>query len=524
MKTIDFLRRRVALLATSLFLASCGGGLALFAGGVGTGGTGIGIVTGFGSLVVDGNLYSSATAEYWQGNEQEESAQVSSLSVALGQQVQMEIDDQGNPVTVQVEPALIGRASEISANSLKVNGVTVRVNGDASAGPVTYYAALTGQADLSDGMKVEVHGLYGSDAGGPYILATRIAQLPATATATRVTGVVTQLDPATGSFQIGGLAVHFDATTTRLPTGATLANGELVNVWSPAEPSGGQLNASVIRVRSLQGMTGKTVISGLVTGLSGRQFWVSGILVNADDPALPAVAEGDYVVVTGLPDQATGKLVASDIAHPAAAVVELRGNITEYVDAGNFLVRGVAVDAASASVTGGALANGAYVEVRGTVQGNAVRATTVTVHASTPENATVEFDGIVGARAGDTFTLTLPDGTAYNVTLAANVGYENGTASQLVNGVRVEVEATRTATGLLAYGIEFKNLSSPSEADVYETSGVAYDVTATSFAVNGLTIQINGVDATGLVNGAKVEVHFTYSGGQYWAQEIEVDD
>jgi len=36
------------------------------------------------------------------------------------------------------------------------------------------------------------------------------------------------------------------------------------------------------------------------------------------------------------------------------------------------------------------------------------------------------------------------------------VGYENGTAADLVDGASVEVQATQTASGLLVYAIEFE--------------------------------------------------------------------
>ena len=129
-------------------------------------------------------------------------------------------------------------------------------------------------------------------------------------------------------------------------------------------------------------------------------------------------------------------------------------------------------------------------------------------------NSTVESHGTVSGVTGSSFTLT-SGGVAYQATLADNVGYENGMASQLTSGARIEVEATQSTTGLTAYAIEFKNLDYPSDEQVFETGGIAYDVTATRFKVNDLTLEINGVDATGLVNGVEVEVHFIASGDSY---------
>jgi len=530
-KTIDTWRYLLVLLS-GMLLAACGPGTMTLSSGVGTGGTGIttGTVTGFGSLVIEGDSYNSATAEYLEGDDKDEAVPVSSLSVALGQQVQMLTDDQGNPTTVLVEPTLIGEASNVSESGMQVNGVTVRFNTNLSAGPRTYYAGLSGPNAVEPGMKVEVHGLYGVDVNGPYVQATRVAQLPATSTVTRITGVVTNLNPGAGTFQIGSTTILYNAATSLMPEGTTLANGQLVNIWSPVAPSGGQLTAAVIRVRSLLGIGGQAVVSGLVTDLGATQFNVSGIVVDASDPSLTAIVQslqqGDYVVVGGQADAGTGRLIAASIRTSTSLTteVELKGSITDYVSSDNFLVRGVAVDASSATIDGGPLANGAYIEVHGHIQGNVVHATSVEVHPITPDGATVEYDGIVSDLNGDSFVLTLQDGTSYNVTLADNVGYENGSASQLVNGARIEVEATQTTTGLIAYAIEFKDLELPSDEEVFETSGIAYDVTATSFRVNDLIIQINGVDVTGLVDGAEVEVHFISSGGLYLAQEISVED
>ena len=530
MKTIETWRWLLVLLS-GLLIAACGEGMTV-SGGVGTGGTGItmGTVTGFGSLVIEGDSYSSATAEYWEGDDVDEAVPASSLSVALGQQVQMLTDDQGNPTKVLVEPTLIGTASNVSDSGMKVNGVTVRVNTNVLAGPVTYYAGLSGMNTVELGMKVEVHGLYGRDASGPYVLATRIAQLPAASTVTRITGVVSNLNPGAGTFRIGSTTILYNAATSQLPEGITLADGQLVNVWSPDVPIGGQLTAAVIRVRSLQGISGQAVVSGLITDLGATQFKVSGIVIDASDPSLTTVVQslqqGDYVVVSGQADAGTGKLIAASIRTTSSlsTEVELKGTVTDFVNSTSFLVRGVAVDASSATIDGGPLANGAYVEIHGHIQGNVVAATSVEVHATTPEDATVEYDGIVSALVGSSFVLTLSDGTAYNVTLSDNVGYENSTASQLVNGARIEVEATRTTTGLIAYAIEFKDLEASSDEEVYETSGIAYDITATSFRVNDLTIQINGVDVTGLDAGVEIEVHFISSGGLYLALEISVED
>ena len=541
----------------SLALASCGGGGTFASGGVGTGGTGIssGTVTGFGSVVVDGTAYSSATPQYFNGNDQEDAALAPSTAVQLGDQLRVQLDAQGNPSTVIIEPDLIGAVAGLnnrpaaSANGFTVNGVGVRVNNNPAAGPVTYYSGLAGYGDLSSGMQVEVHGAYGIDAGGgTYIQATLIEQLPSSNPVTRITGVVSNLDSTADTFQIGNTSVQFSASTALVPSGASLANGQLVNVWSnvPANANGA-IVAGAIRIRTLQGLSGSAQIGGLVSMLAGNHFQVSGVPIDASAPglasALLALADGEYVVVQGQVDPTTGVVKASSIRPYSVqpAQVELRGTITAYVSPSNFLVRGVPVNASPASfspsgTTTASLGNGVFVDIVGSIgsgPGNVVTASAVTVLSAPPDGGTVDYQGTVSNldAAHGTFTLTwqheggIP--ASSSVTLAPNVVYSNGTASQLTNGANVEIEATNTAGGLLAYSVSFRNTDQSSGSGTTETSGVVYNYAAgaSSFQINGLTITIpsNVSVPTGFGNGVKAEVSFTTSGGENVAQHIGID-
>lgn len=461
----------LAIFLLALSLNSCGGSSSTVAGGVGTGGTGVtwGTVTGFGSLLIDGDIYNSATAQYLAGNDHEDEAPTSSMSVALGQQLRIQLDGQGNPTTVEIEPALIGIISTVDTvnGMLQVNGITVRVNTNTLAGPVTYFSGLSSLNSLNTGMTVEIHGLYGTDSlNQGYIQATRITTLPDTTTITRITGVVRNLNEGAGTFQIGTTTIRYDAATVCLPQGISLTNGQLAHIWSPNAVHAGQLNASTIKIRTLKGVSGTVVLSGLITARTNNQITVSGVTVDASDTNLATIMQslalGNYVVVSGQPTTTTGVLIANSIRALSlpAAEVELKGNITNYVNATNFRVRGVAVDTSSSTFTEGnptQLANGVYIKVKGHIQGNVVMAESVEITALTPIGDTVEYEGTVSAFSGDRFVLTLSNGDSLDVTLAKNIGFENGTAIQLVNGVRIEVEATNTSAGLVAYGISFKN-------------------------------------------------------------------
>ncbi|MGC9184159.1 MAG: DUF5666 domain-containing protein [Thiomonas sp.] len=544
-----------ALALLVALLASCGGGSTVATtGGVGTGGTGIstGTVTGFGSVVLDGTAYNSASPVYYAGTDQDVEAQTASTAVNLGDQLEIRLDAQGHPSKVVIDPDLIGAVTSLGVGSFTVNGVLVMVNSNAAAGPVTYYSGLNDFSSLQLGMQVEVHGAYGQTASGQgYLQATRIAQLPGSNPVTRLTGVVSHLDAAGGSFQIGTTLVQTSASTVVTPSGMQLANGQLVNVWSNTPPAAnGAIAAGAVSVRTLRGVSGPAQVGGLVAQLSGSRFQVGGIPVDASAASLASTVQGltngAYVVVQGQSDATTGILTATTVRSYAdqPAQVELRGTITGYVSASNFLVRGVPVDASAANVvfsggTAASLRNGVYVDVVGQVangNGNLVTASSVNLLSRAPDGGTVDYQGTVGAvnLPGGTFTLTAQDDGAtqtLQVTLAPNAVFSNGTAAQLISGASVEIEATQTANGLLAYSVSFQGVtgaSSSSEgsaASVLETKGTLYNLTNTSFEVNALTIQINGVTPKGgtLVNGAKVEVSFIQSGGQNLAQQISLD-
>ena len=161
--------------------------------------------------------------------------------------------------------------------------------------------------------------------------------------------------------------------------------------------------------------------------------------------------------------------------------------------------------------------------VSGRIEANKVLAEVVEVSRSVPTGSTVEYTGTVSGLSGDTFVLTLRDGTTRAVTLAPNASFEDGAVDRLMDGATVEIEATSASSGLVAYSIEFRTLKS-AELDELETRGRAYDVSASRFSVNGWSSRSTDRDSRGLANGVEVEVHFVQSGSLYLATEISVED
>lgn len=540
-------------------LSACGGGgggsLLASGEGVGTGGTGItmGTVTGFGSVVIDGVAYNSASPQYFAQSSLSEAAAATPADVGLGAQVQIDLDAQGSPSSVLVAPELVGAVTAVDTNGFSVNSVRVQFNNQPSAGPRTYFTGLQGPAAVRNGMQVAVSGAYGQDsAGTPRVQATLVERLPDANTILRSSGTVSGLNSASQSFQLGAMTVHYSASTPVLPAGATLADGRFVKVWSKRalSHSGTTLEADTLRVHSLLGRTGPAQISGLVSLLGGNHFQVSGVTVDASASAvaasLAALVNGQYVTVHGQIDSASGSILASSIANAAVSSqqvpTEIQGSITGYTGVGAFFVRGVPVDASSAQFLNGAhasdLADGVYVDLIGTVgasnAGVVVANSLAVIGPQAPSGKTVEYRGTVRQFVSTSLPFVLVRSVSgvdvpESVTLAANVSYSNGSASQLANTAGIEIEATKTASGLSAYSVNFiGNGPGPSGGGLQPilVRGRVDSLSASTLQVAGLLIQRNGVSVQGgtLTSGARVEVWISASGGNYLAQSITVKD
>lgn len=545
--------RLIAWFLLCCALSSCGGGGGgLLAGGewVGTGGTGIsmGTVTGFGSMVIDGKSYNSASPLYYTQSSLSDAAPGLPSDVNLGSQVQMELDAQGNPSTVTIAPELVGAVSAADASGFSVNGVRVKFNNQASAGPLTYFSGLQGPASVSNGMQVAVSGAWGVDASGtPGVQATLVERLPDSNTVLRTSGVVSSLDSSARSFVLSGLTVSYSASTQLLPAQSALANGAFVKVWSNQSLTNGgtTLFAGIVRVRALVGRTGSVQLSGLVSQLSGSSFKISGVPINASASSLAAsvaaLARGQYVTVNGQITAATGTVVASAISSYASQPVrtEIHGTVTGYTGLRSFFVRGVPVDATSAQFVNGdsaaALVDGVYVDLVGAVgvsSSNVVVASTLAiVGQQAPTGKSVVYRGLVRQFVASDQPFVLARNVngvelLQGVTLASNVSYSNGTASQLANNVGIELEATQNANGLSGYSVNFIGSGpgpGPGGVQPVLVRGRLDGFTATTLQVAGLLIQRNGVSPQGVLgNGVPVEVWVSVQGGSLLAQSITV--
>ncbi|VAY88917.1 conserved hypothetical protein [mine drainage metagenome] len=532
-------------------LSSCGGGTQL-AGGVGTGGTGVvtGTVTGFGSLVMDGIAYNSATPRYDAESTTQPSVSVTAMKVPLGGQLNIQTDTQGNPTSVWINPALVGVVTSVNPTSgtLVVNGMEVVVNSTTSSLPNTFFIGYAGMGAIQLNDMVQVHGVPGtSSSGTPFVQATLIKLMPSNLPITRVSGALTQWNPSQHTFTVNGISFSFNASTQffspfsnqTLGTGA-LKNGQWVNIWSQTPSGTTPLVAGSVQVSTLlPGMNGNITLSGLVSAVQGNQFQVDGVLVNGIHQG--GVTAGQYVTLKGVIDSTTGEISVQTLNPYIQTPATLSGTISEFVSTGNFVIRGTPIitnsgtvltfaNGASASLS--ALQKNGYIAVQGTLQGNMVLASSITVYPGPPANEVVDYLGKVSQYnpSQGTFTLTPLSGSSQQVTLSTSASFGNGTVANLVNGALVEVEATAVSPQTLsAYGVSFWNITNPNlSSGTLEISGVVYNYSAggSSFNLNGLPLTLgSGVSLpSGFGNGDNIDVLMTPSDSQYQVDAVARND
>lgn len=566
------------LLLLAAILAACGGGGSTSSSGTGSptststgsgGGSVSGTITGFGSLVVDGQEYTETNGTSYFAQDQAAPAALGADALQLGQQVNLTLDSKGNisqvvvvpevegtvtatsTITVGPPPAPPGSATPdyvIAEPDIVVAGTQIVANSGPLAGPVTIFGGgYTSLSSIQVGDNVEVHGVLKSYNTSDYVQATYIGKLPSFV-GTRVTGTVSGYDASTASFSLGSVTINASGATIK-PDGATLANGEVVSAWSSGSLSSNTLTATRVDVRSNLAVAGDTLaVSGPISNyVSQASFTVNGQSVDASGLTLPsditALSNGLLVAVSGTVNS-SGVLVATKLKvyqtqANAAPPVSLQGSISNFVSASSFTVRGVTVDASqSPTFSNGSasdLANGAYVIITGTISNNVVVASTVSF-VSLPSTAVIDVKATVQSYVASsgllTLSLTLPGGSqtvSLPVTLGSTVTYDNGSASDLTAGQLIEIHAVYTAASnsLSIQTITFLPAPPSTTGNTRPVllEGVVTAVspstgTVTSFVVQGLTVgvgsatvqTIGGASAT-LAVGEQVAVAATASSG-----------
>lgn len=319
-------RRALASLGGLAVMASgCGGsGGTGDLAGVGSGGTGaafgFGMISGFGSIIVNGIKYDDSQASVTDdlGNRRE----LGELGLGMIVEIRGSADDStslGTANSVRILSELKGPVTRVTPSQttpgtgeLVVLGTTVR------AMSTTFWQDASGLGGVVDGQVVEVWGF--ADRASNTITATRIEIKQASDnTATRLRGIVTELVPGI-RLRVGGQqegAGSQDFTLANATVAAGVRVGELVKVQYT--PSGNTKIATKVEVDS------------------------SAVLSNETR-------------------------------------VRAEGRISQFTSKSSFKLEGLNVDASSASFSDGLesqLANGARVRVEGQMSGSKLKASVV---------------------------------------------------------------------------------------------------------------------------------------------------
>lgn len=267
----------------TVVLVACGAGGTQVAGidrGGVRGGVAVGVVTGFGSVFVNGVRYTTDAALITV-----DGVVVTEGELALGQVVAVDAelstpDAAANTVTVSSNA--IGPVADLDAiaGSLTVLGQSVTVSN------TTYFSDNPGEAGLdglTDGDIVRVSGLVDAD---DQVSATRI-DLLAGMTRYEVQGVARDVDTGLQQLMIGGLLVDYSSASIidGFPGGQP-ESGDLVRVEGEQFGPSGELVADelVLQTRDLSANEDdQAEIEGFITAFAGpTDFEVGGIPVTTD--------------------------------------------------------------------------------------------------------------------------------------------------------------------------------------------------------------------------------------------------
>ena len=406
-----------------LLLQACGGG--------GAGGAGStknpptpssvmtnGVVTGFGSVVVDENEIEDAKSSVVTENAD---GSYSNTVLQLGQRIKVDHDGKGAANKVTVDATVVGAISAVSPRELtvKVAGQVVSVNSDISKGPLTIWASgYNSIADLAVNDLTQIHGslVYDNASKAYKVTATRIQKMAAL-TSLKVSGKITDINTTAKTFKLNELTVAYANAKVR-PVVTNLANGMMVTAFAPASSlSGNTLSPEYLKIIRVQDVASQDVeaqISGQLSmyDASSKAFEVHGMKVVFTDntkitPTNADLNNSAYVIVSGSVNtesviKASAIRVRQQSNSSDLAKVKLIGPISQFVDNTSFVVRGIPVDASFINMTKACpnitLANEVPVEINAIQQANTqvVLATRMECTSSMPVLAMRTLTGTVG--------------------------------------------------------------------------------------------------------------------------------
>lgn len=317
-------------------LVACGASTILSAGISGTGIV-VGVLTGFGSIFVNGVEYDVDTAEFEIDGQPFDDAAVAQSNLAVGMVVRLEATDNGDGTgtavrvvyddsvegPIQSMPSQVGNDPNLL--EFTVLGHTVRVDQFETSFDDTSFDQL----DVNQ--VVEISGFVD---GANRIVATRVeykSDFQPGSTVVEIRGTVENL--SVDRFDLGGFSVGFDGNT-ELKDVTSLTDGLNVEVKGVYQASG-TIQATKIEAEEgteeeLSGSEGNVELQGVIYSfISASEFFVNGVPVDASGlsaSAQGALADGAEVEVKGQMN-GDGVLVAESIEFRGAEA-EMKARIT----------------------------------------------------------------------------------------------------------------------------------------------------------------------------------------------------
>lgn len=333
-----------------------------------------GPISGLGSVIVNGMRFSVVGANLTDDDHNT----LTSADMHIGMNVTVSgSGDQQAQTGVATSVELVhGTRGSITAinkalDALTVMGQRVVVNVN------TAYSGVTGLAALTTGDSVEVHGIPQPDGS---VSATLIEKKTLAIFGT--SGTLTALNTGNKTFTLGSLTIDYSTASV---TGI-LSNGVSIKVRSSAQPVNGRLLATATEAGNAIALytTSTTLkIKGVVSAPdASNKLMVAGTTVDLSAVTLlggTTVKAGDVIEVRGTWNGST--LVANQVEFEGYRDAqiggrnELYGTISAYTSLANFVVNGVSVDASAVQGLNTALLKvGTYLEVKGALQGNTLKA------------------------------------------------------------------------------------------------------------------------------------------------------
>ncbi len=337
-------------IAGTLGLSACGGDSTSNTGNLTSG-----VITGFGSVFVNGVEYDTTGATITRNG-----APVNETDLAIGQVVTLRGSTNGNgggtAVSIAYNDEIRGMVDVndfVNSSSLTVMGLTVRID-PATTVFNSQVTGVTGFDTIQAGNIVEISGsrLDDTTIQASYIDVKLAAH---NGEEIEVKGKVSAL--ATTSFQIGSMVV--DITTASTP--ANLSDGMFVEVKSTqGKNANGELVASRVEPSrsGIEGESGEEIeISGPIgINPSAAGFMLNGTAVVIDQNTSfehgtsSMISEGMQVEVEGILND-SGQLLAQQIAFEEAVETELMGTVSA-VDTNNhsLTVMGLAIGTSTRTI------------------------------------------------------------------------------------------------------------------------------------------------------------------------------